>query len=184
MSRYAAFIDESGNHDLSTEKDGASRYFLVLAVVVEEKSLPELTAAVTSIKNEFFGPGEMKSSRVKEDRRIRVLDALAPLPFRFYAVAVDKARLHRDSGLAYKASFIKFANGRLYNALFQNLTDLTVHADGHGGAEFIESFRKYLETAHTPDLFSRPRVEEAHPDRRMAAQIRSAVPGAPRCERS
>jgi len=159
MASYAAYIDESGNHDLSTEKSGASRYFLVLAVVVKRNSLPALTAGVTQIKADFFGQGEMKSSRVKEDRRIRILSALAPLPFRFYAVAVDKSRVDRDSGLAYKTSFIKFANGRLYNALFQNLTDLTVYADGHGGAEFIESFKKYLETAHAPDLFSRPQIE-------------------------
>jgi len=159
MTRYAAYIDESGNHDLSTEKDGASKYFLVLAVVVEEAAVPELTASVMSIKEEFFGSGEMKSSRVKEDRRTRVLNALKPLPFRFYAVAVDKSRIDRDSGLAYKTSFIKFANGRLYGALFQNLTELTVHADGHGGSEFIESFKKYIETVHTPDLFSRPHVE-------------------------
>jgi len=145
MSRYAAYIDEFGNHDLATEKDGASRYFIVLAVVVDETFLAELTTAVTAIKHEFFGAGEMKSSRVREDRRVRVLDTLAPLPFRFYAVAVDKARIDRDSGLGYKTSFIKFANGRLYNALFQNLTDLTVYADGHGGTEFIESFRRYLE---------------------------------------
>jgi len=172
MSRHAAFIDESGNHDLSTEKEGASRYFLVLAVVVEVESLPVLITAVTSIRNEFFGPGEMKSSRVKEDRRVRIMNALAPLPFRFYAVAVDKARIHRDSVLAYKTSFIKFANGRLYNALFQNLTDLTVDADGHGGAEFIESFKKYLQTAHTTDLFSGPRVEVV--DRRNEVLVQLA----------
>ncbi|RLM50362.1 DUF3800 domain-containing protein, partial [Halobellus sp. Atlit-31R] len=45
MTRYAAYIDESGNHDLSTDKDGASKYFLVLAVVIEEEAVPELTAA-------------------------------------------------------------------------------------------------------------------------------------------
>lgn len=159
MTRYAAYIDESGNHDLSTDKDGASKYFIVLAVVVEEEAVPELTAAVISIKEEFFGPGEMKSSRVKEERRTRILNALEPLPFRFYAVAVDKSRIDKDSGLAFKTSFIKFANGRLYNALFQNLTELTVYADGHGGSEFIESFKTYIETVHTPDLFSRPHVE-------------------------
>lgn len=177
MSRYAAYIDESGNHDLVTEKNGASRYFIVLAILVEETSLAELTTAVTAIKHEFFGPGEMKSSRVREDRRVRVLDALAPLPFRFYAVAVDKARIDRDSGLAFKTSFIKFANGRLYNALFQNLTDLTVYADGHGGAEFIESFKKYLETAHTPDLFSRPKIEIVDSRQEVLVQLADFLVG-------
>lgn len=46
MSRYAAYIDESGNHDLATEKDGASKYFLILAVIVEQATVPALTSAI------------------------------------------------------------------------------------------------------------------------------------------
>lgn len=157
--RYAAYIDESGNHDLATDKDGASRYFLVLAVIVEQDDVPALTAELERIREEYFGTGEMKSSRVRDERRVKILKALETLPFRFYAVAIDKARLHRDSGLAYKTSFIKFTNGRLYQALFQNLMDLTVFADGHGSTEFIDSFKTYLETVHVPDLFSRPEIE-------------------------
>ncbi|MFL6676157.1 MAG: DUF3800 domain-containing protein [Massilia sp.] len=159
MSRYAAFIDESGNHDLDTDKEGASRYFLVLSVLVNQDEVTELEKRVDTIRARFFGSGEMKSSRVKNDRRIQIIDALRELPFRFYAVAVDKTRLHKDSGLAYKTSFIKFVNGRLYNALFHHLHELTVFADGHGGEGFIESFRKYLVEHHAPDLFSQPRVE-------------------------
>jgi Protein of unknown function (DUF3800) len=159
MSRYAAYIDESGNHDLQTEKEGASRYFLVLAIVVEAHQVAWLTAQVEAIRARFFGAGEMKSSRVKDERRVEILDALGPLPLRFYAVAVDKSRVDKDSGLAYKTSFIKFANGRLYGALFQHLQELTIYADGHGGESFIESFRAYLQTNHVPDLFTRPQVE-------------------------
>lgn len=159
MSRYAAFIDESGNHDLHTEKDGASRYFLVLAVLVEQGEVAGLEESVDAIRVRFFGNGEMKSSRLKPERRVQIISALRDLPFRFYAVSVDKARLDKDGGLAYKASFIKFANGRLYNALFHHLHELTVFADGHGGDAFIESFRKYLLEHHAPDLFSQPRVE-------------------------
>lgn len=159
MSRYDAFIDESGNHDLHTEKEGASRYFLVLAVLVDQDKVPELEGHIDAVRARFFGSGEMKSSRLKEERRIQIIGALRELPFRFYAVAVDKARLNKDRGLAYKQSFIKFANGRLYNALFHYLHELRVFADGHGGNAFIESFRKYLLEHHAPDLFSQPRVE-------------------------
>ncbi len=69
MSRYSAYIDESGNHDLATEKDGASRYFLILAIIVEQENVPALRSAIEAIKEEFFGTGEMKSSRVKDQRR-------------------------------------------------------------------------------------------------------------------
>lgn len=159
MSRYAAFVDESGNHDLYTDKEGASRYFLVLAVLVHQDEVSELEKCVDAVRSRFFGGGEMKSSRLKHARRVQIIEALRELPFRFYAVAVDKARLNKDGGLAYKRSFIKFANGRLYNALFHHLHELTVFADGHGDNAFIESFRKYLLEHHAPDLFSRPRVE-------------------------
>ncbi|PYD88286.1 hypothetical protein DNF23_33840 [Pseudomonas syringae pv. pisi] len=177
MSRYAAYIDESGNHDLATEKDGASKYFLILAVVVEQTEVPTLTAAIEALKSEFFGPGEMKSSRVSEELRIRILKALDPLDFRFYAVAVDKARLHRDSGLAYKQSFIKFTNGRLYNALFHHLPELTVYADGHGGSEFIQSFKRYIETNHAPDLFSRPQLEIVDSKNQILVQLADFLVG-------
>ena len=50
MSRYAAYIDESGNHDLATEKNGASKYFLILAIVVEQANVPALTAVIEAIK--------------------------------------------------------------------------------------------------------------------------------------
>jgi hypothetical protein len=158
MSRYAAYIDESGNHDLGTDKAGASRYFLVLAVIVDQNDVPSLSTAVEEIRQQFFGPGEVKSSRVSDDRRVKILKALEPLAFRFYAVAVDKSRVDKDSGLAYKASFMKFANGRLYQALFQNLCDVAVYADGHGSSEFIESFRRYIETTHKRDLFSESEI--------------------------
>ena len=159
MSRYAAYIDESGNHDLQTDMERASKYFLVLAVVVEDQQVAPLTAQVEAIRTQFFSTGEMKSSSVNDDRRVEILGALSPLPLRFYAVAVDKSRIDKDSGLTYKTSFIKFANGRLYSALFQHLQELTIYADGHGGESFIDSFRTYLQTNHVPDLFSRPQVE-------------------------
>lgn len=39
MKDVIGFIDESGNHDLEVEKNGASSYFIVSAVLVESKNL-------------------------------------------------------------------------------------------------------------------------------------------------
>jgi len=159
MASYAAYIDESGNHDLHTEKQGASRYFVVLAVLIPRPQVPELEIAVEAIREKYFGPGEIKSSNTKNGRRMRMIDDLSVLDFQFYAVAVDKARIGKDSGLVYKRSFIKYANGKLYNSLFKNLVDVTVFADAHGSPEFAESFLKYINENHTRDLFTSSGVE-------------------------
>ena len=174
---HTAYIDESGNHDLATEKEGASDYFLVLAIIAEDADVPSLEAEVQHIRRTFFGAGEMKSSRVKDDRRVRILEALAPLDFKFYAIAVDKSRVDKDSGLGYKKSFIKFANGLLYKALFQNLRDVKIIADAHGGAPFIKSFKLYMDVHHKPDLFSRTSVDIVNSKDQILVQLADFMVG-------
>ncbi|MDB5960815.1 MAG: hypothetical protein JWP59_2109 [Massilia sp.] len=163
MSTYSAYIGEAGDHALTPASAAPSRYFLVLALVVDAEDAPALRSAVAAIASGHFKGARMDSHGIDDDGRLAVLTALARLaqPFRFYAVAVDKARVERDSGLQYESSFIKFVNGRLYKALFQNLGDVTVVADGAGSAALAAGFTQYLETHHMPDLFSRPRVETA-----------------------
>jgi len=177
MTRYAAYIDESGNHDLATEKNGASNYFLILAVIVRQNDVAALEASVEKIREAFFGSGEMKSSSLKDDRRIKIINELAPLKFEFYAVAVDKSRVNKDSGLGYKKSFIKFTNGLLYKALFQNFMDLTIYADGHGGTEFIESFKLYVEKNYKPDLFSQTNIEIVDSKNKVLVQLADFLVG-------
>jgi hypothetical protein len=121
--------------------------------------VPQLEIAVEAIREKYFGPGEIKSSNTKNDRRMRIIEDLSALDFQFYAVAVDKERIDKDSGLGYKRSFIKYANGKLYNSLFRNLVDVTVFADAHGSPEFTDSFLKYINDNHTRDLFTSSNVE-------------------------
>lgn len=159
MNNYAAYIDESGNHDLATEKEGASRYFLVLAVLIPQAQVSELEVAIEVIRAKHFGAGEMKSSNVKDERRIKILEDLALIDFQFYAVAVDKERVDKDSGLKHKKTFIKFANGRIYSALFKNIANVSIFADAHGSPEFTLSFKEYIRENHRPDLFSTGNLE-------------------------
>lgn len=177
MSSYAAYIDESGNHDLSTDKQGASRYFLVLAVLIPRGEIPYLEAAVEAIRSKHFGVGEIKSSNVKDDRRQRIIEELTTLNFQFYAVAVDKERVNKDSGLTYKRSFIKFANGMLYSAIFRQLLDVTIFADAHGSPEFSESFVKYVNETHTRDLFTNNIVQMVDSKSHVLVQLADFLVG-------
>lgn len=157
MIKTLAFIDESGNTDLDTLKQGVSKYFIVCAVIIDEDKVDALKIEVEAIRKKYFQTGEIKSSSVRDRddhaRRIKILENIQQLNFKFYAIAVEKQALSRDGGFPYKKSFLKFINGLLYKQLFENFPSITVFADEHGGQDFKLSFQRYIEHNHKPDLF-------------------------------
>lgn len=157
MKHTLAFIDESGNTDLDTSKTDVSKYFIICAVIVDEDKFDILSENVENIRKKYFQTGEIKSSKVRDRdghaRRIKILESIIKLDFNFYAVAVEKDALKRDSGFQYKRSFLKFINGLLYKQLFENYPSIKVYADEHGGSDFKDSFKKYINVNHKPDLF-------------------------------
>jgi len=84
MFETFAFIDESGNHDLNTEKLGASQYFIVLAILTDSDRINDLRNAVERVRVSHFGKNnEIKSSSVKDDRRLRIINDLMPIVLNF-----------------------------------------------------------------------------------------------------
>ena len=156
MTRTYAFLDESGNQDLEIEKPGATNFFAVAAVVVEEQDLPELRSAVQKIREKHFRSGEIKSSQVKDKkgfkRRIEILSDIEALDFKVLFLLIDKSKINPNSGLKFKQSFVKFTNGIIYRKLFRGFDDLDVVVDQHGSKEFQESLKIYVEKNHIPDL--------------------------------
>jgi hypothetical protein len=152
-----AYIDESGNHDLNTSKAGASSYFIVCAIIVDELKNKEFVNGADAIRVKHFQNSEMKSSKVRakgdHKRRIRILDDLLLLDFTFYALAVDKGEIYKDSGYQYKKTFVKNLNGKVYGSLFQHYADIRVLADETGDREFSKSMKAYVDNNHVPDLF-------------------------------
>jgi hypothetical protein len=157
LIKTLAFIDESGNTDLDTLKQGVSKYFIVCAVIIDEDKVDALKIEVEAIRKKYFQTGEIKSSSVRDRddhaRRIKILENIQQLNFKFYAIAVEKQALSRDGGFPYKKSFLKFINGLLYKQLFEHFPSITVFADEHGGQDFKLSFQRYIEHNHKPDLF-------------------------------
>lgn len=134
-----------------------SKYFIVCAVIIDDEQLNSLSLEVEAVRRKYFQKGEIKSSGVRDRdghaRRIKILESILDLDFKFYAVAVEKEALKRDGGFQYKKSFLKFINGLLYRQLFENYPSVAVFADEHGGDEFKLSFQQYIEKNHKPDLF-------------------------------
>ncbi|WP_236630373.1 DUF3800 domain-containing protein [Pseudomonas syringae] len=147
MDRTYAFVDESGNSGLDTSKGGRSGFFIVCAILLAEKDLEAAYAQAEELRKRHFQTGEIKSSSVKakdSDRRARILNELAELPFKLYFTVVDKGRIHKDGGLRIKTSFIKYVSALLYERLFRAYPDLRMIVDEHGGQEFQESLKSYV----------------------------------------
>lgn len=154
LERTYAFVDESGNHDLETSKQGSSGFFVVCSVLVAESGLERAYERAEALRMRHFQTGEIKSSKVKDtERRVRILSDLAELPLKLYFTVVDKSRVYRDGGLQFKKSFIKHVNGLLYERLFSNCPELQMTVDEHGGAEFQESLKAYVQARYVDDLF-------------------------------
>jgi len=156
MDRTYAFVDESGNADLDTSKGGSSGFFIVCSILVAEKDLEAAYAQAEELRIRHFQTGEIKSSSLKPKdlyRRARILNELAELPFKLFFTVVDKSRIHKDGGLRFKSSFIKYVNGLLYERLFLAYPDLQMIVDEHGGQEFQESLKSYVAERFVDDLF-------------------------------
>jgi len=150
-----AFIDEYGDSGLNFDKQGTSTHFIVTAIIVEECNLKKLETEVEAIRAKHFGPGEIKSNNVRgnHDRRKRILADISNIEFSFLAVVVDKRKIFKDSGLAYKQSFYKYLNDKLHTELRRTYPKLCMISDQLGSREFMDSFRKYVIENSNPILF-------------------------------
>jgi hypothetical protein len=155
MPSVHAFVDEYGDTSIAVEKSGVTSFFIVTAVLVSEDVEVQRAHAET-LRRKFFQTGEMKSSGVGADdeRRLRILEEISSLNIRTYTLAVDKRELYRESGLAYRASFFKYAHRRIYATIYRVYDNVALTADKHGGEAFMGSFESYLDREIPPDLFS------------------------------
>jgi len=152
-----AFVDEYGTPNLDTEKKDVGKFFIVTAVILDGAAVDETRTALEEVRRRHFPTGEMRSSKLGKDRGKweRLLTDLATVPFRFYALAVDKREIKKTSGLRWKNSFYKHLCGRVYEKLMAVHPALRVRADQHGRDEFKESFAHYVAANHRPTLFER-----------------------------
>lgn len=173
------YIDESGNSDLDTKKQGVSNYFIITAVIVSSEKKEQLITNVEKIRKKYFQTGEIKSSGVGNnfERRTKILDAINELDFKFYALAVDKDRIIKDSGLQYKPSFMKFLNGKLFSLLFSSFLDVHIIADEHGSEEYKISFKEYIQKNHKPDMFYKAKFDLVNSKDEVLVQLSDFIVG-------
>jgi hypothetical protein len=175
-----AFVDEYGQATLEVDKPDVGTHFVLTSVLVEEAAAPAARAAVDAIREKYFPAGDLRAARLaKSPQRFRqVLDDVNRIPFKFYAVVVDKREIQGEAGLAFQDSFYKFLSGLLYRKLFAAFPNLHVTADELGREDFMAGFAKYLVANHRDTLFDRPRVAFASGKEEPLIQLADLVCGA------
>lgn len=150
--KLIAYADEFGNNSFDFERQGS--HFIVATVIIKESQKVKLASELEIIRKKHFQTGEIKSSKVSgnHSRRVRILKELLALDFTIYAVIVDKRGLFGE-GFQYKPSFYKFLNGLLYKELYRTFPQLTLTVDEHGGNDYMQSFKSYVQKRHIRNLF-------------------------------
>ncbi len=150
-----AFVDEFGDASIAVQKPGVTSFFIITAVLVSG-DLEHHRKQAEQIRAKFFQAGEMKSSTVgsRDSRRLAILAAISQTEISTYTLAVDKRELYRDGGLAHKRSFFKYLNRKLYERISRAHDNVAFVADEHGGHDFMEGFKKYIDDELHPTLFT------------------------------
>lgn len=173
------FVDESGDPDIDTQKEGSSEYFVLTALIVDTPDLDSEEAQAAQIIRRYFPRGELKSSSIGGNlrRRKRILNDISQLSFVHYSQVIDKSLIRADSGLRYRRSFIKYINRILYRNLFHAFTDLYVVADQHGKSDFMQGFPGYLGKRLPPRLFERYSFRFAESTSHPLLQVADLIAG-------
>lgn len=178
-SHVCAFVDEYGDHGLAVGKQGASTHFVLAAILVRQVDLDRVRQGIEAVRLREFPQSELKSSRVggKDGKRVRIVGALAELPWTAYVISIDKARIDPVSGLIYGRSFRKFIFSRLYKKLIDVHDSLHTTLDEHGGSAFMREFAVYVDRKFRPSLFRRTAFGFAKSDQEPVLQLADMVAG-------
>jgi hypothetical protein len=148
------FVDECGNTDVHSYKKGGDSHYVITGLVVDAVAVSAVSCAFEKVRQKHFQTGEMKSSTVGQnhERRCRILGELTQYPFRIFSLPVDKRRL-TSPGYNYQGVFYKNLNKKLYEHLFEFYPSVQVFADKYKDSEFMQEFRRYLQSRLQRVLF-------------------------------
>lgn len=149
------YVDESGTAELDLRKPNVGRYYVGVAVFVDEEQDQKAQSLLDGIAGRLCGGAEIKSARigVDHDRRLRFLEAIQHVDFGYLALAVDKSLVLADSGLRFTTTFHKFFSRLLQGQFGYSGGGLKVCSDRFGDSLFMENLDSYLKETVKPHLF-------------------------------
>lgn len=153
MIDYYGYIDESGSYGFDFKNHNTH---LVVTIILVEKgdNTINLKNEFDQIRTEIFHGTEIKSSKIKDSTRIRILNRIKELDFKYFSLIIDKREIYDDSGIReWKKSFYKFLFRQFYQKLINTFPSISISADELIDKEFLESFKDYLNRETQNTLF-------------------------------
>lgn len=161
------FVDESGNTGMKLDRPGTSPFFVVTAVVFEDRDEAALCDQAITRLRESLGwhtNAEFHFNKMSRDLRIRFLAHVAQFEFVYFAVVFNKKKM-TGPGFQFQAPFNKYA----VNLVFQNakryLSNATVIIDGKGERVFRQQLQTYLKKRINEggqSLIQKVKIEASH----------------------
>lgn len=137
-------VDEAGDPVLvgSSSNDP----YVITGLILDTDDEAEALKLLDELVHKHAGPGELKSSKIKNTRRrLTILKDIQDAGLRHYSLVIDKSLLLRESGLQYKTSTYKFLHRMFYSRLFGRSEVTRTYIDTYGSSQFMKSFGPYLE---------------------------------------
>jgi len=159
-----AFIDESGDTGLKTNR-GSSQYF-VIAIALFDKNSEALACdqRIESLKHELRIKSyqEFKFSKSSKKQRVAFLETVRKYSFSYYGVVINKdpKKLY-GVGFKVKESFYKYASSLVFENAKSQLKHATVVIDGSGSREFKKQFTTYLKKKVGSKLIKKVKIQDS-----------------------
>ena len=180
VEKIYAFTDESGSFGWELDNENTSTHFIITAIIVRESDVDAVRTAVADIRDRYFPKGEIKSSKIgkKHNRRKKILEETLDIPYRIFAVVVDKKLLKDSRGLRFKSPFYKFMNNIVHKELRAAFKNLVVVADEIGGSDYMQSFCKYVEEhSEIPNLYGESEFSFENSKAEVVVQLADLISG-------
>lgn len=181
MSTQIGFIDESGDKSIQYDKQGVTTFFVVAAIIINEKNIDDIRKNFQAIAGQYTQASEIKSSAKvfkNVNTRLNFLKEISTLDFKIYSIVVDKRLVFEDSALKFKNTFYKYINKLLDLELYTYYPYLELIADKHGTDDFMQGFIDYIEKNHAQqELFKGPTFRFADSRSESLIQLADMIAG-------
>ena len=144
------FVDESGDTGLKIGKGSSTLFTVTLVAIPHEETAQALNNRIVLLRQELK-LSEAFEFHFKENSdtvRIAFLNAVAPFPFAYTGIIVNKSRITSD--FAKPKTFHKQVCGLLFDAAKGTLSNANVKIDKTGGHDFRRELAAYLKQQTNP----------------------------------